>query len=330
MSTTRPFSYNTGSPIAGTIQVGDLAVGYPTTGYTGMEWWNGPDEDLGYVIAQPVSGDTQPTPIPGVTASVGFFRTSGFNDNEFVDIANILLNTNYSDPYIASSALTSNGYWNSYTIPVLYLDAGDPASYPGTGTVWTDLVGGKQFNLINGPGYDPANGGKIYFFAPGGQYSECSTSLPSLPEFTTSVWHYWDGTNIGEFPCILTEVYVGGSINYVLGTAPQGSVAQGGYFNGGFQTSPQFGLTANTWYNIVITCDSSQVVRIYVNNVLLSTTSTTGGQPSSSNAGIRLMRRWDFGSYWGGYLSTVGIYDKALDSGQISSIYNATKSRYGY
>jgi hypothetical protein len=40
MSTTRPFSYNTGSTIPGTIQVGDLAVGYPTTGFTGMEWWN--------------------------------------------------------------------------------------------------------------------------------------------------------------------------------------------------------------------------------------------------------------------------------------------------
>ena len=63
MSTTRPFSYNTGSPIDGTVQVGNLAIGYPTTGYTGMEWWNGPDEDLGYVIAQPVSGDTQSTPV---------------------------------------------------------------------------------------------------------------------------------------------------------------------------------------------------------------------------------------------------------------------------
>ena len=64
MSTTRPFAYNPGSPITGTEQVGDLAVGYPTSGYTGMEWWNGPDEDLGYVIAQPVSGDTQPTNVP--------------------------------------------------------------------------------------------------------------------------------------------------------------------------------------------------------------------------------------------------------------------------
>jgi hypothetical protein len=328
MSTTRPFAYNPGSSITGTIQVGDLAVGYPTTGYTGMEWWNGPDEDLGYVIAQPVSGDTQPTPVPGVTGSVGFFRTSGFNDNEFVDIANILLNENYNNPVEASSALTSNGYWNSYISPVLSLDAGNPLSYPGTGTTWTDLIGGKTFNLINGPGYDPGDGGKFYFFAPGGQYAECSTSLQSLPEFTTSVWHNWDGVNTSEFPCILTEVFVGGSINYVLGK-PQGAVAQGGYFNGGFQLSPQFGLTANTWYNIVTTCDSSQVVRVYVNNVLLSTTSTTGGQPSSSNAGIRLMRRWDFADHWGGYLSIVNIYDKALDQSQVTSYWNATKSRFG-
>ena len=64
MPTTRPFSYNTGSPISGTIQVGNLAIGYPTTGYTGMEWWNGPDESLGYVIAQPVSGNTQPSNVP--------------------------------------------------------------------------------------------------------------------------------------------------------------------------------------------------------------------------------------------------------------------------
>jgi hypothetical protein len=68
---------------------------------------------------------------------------------------------------------------------------------------------------------------------------------------------------------------------------------------------------------------------VYLNNVLISTTPTTGSQPSSSNAGIRLMRRWDFAEFWGGFLSTVGIYDKALDSTQISSIWNATKSRYG-
>ena len=32
MAKARPFAYNTGAPIAGTTQVGNLAVGYPTSG----------------------------------------------------------------------------------------------------------------------------------------------------------------------------------------------------------------------------------------------------------------------------------------------------------
>jgi hypothetical protein len=337
MATTRPFAYNTGSPIDGTIQVVDLAVGTTNQDYSsnpgGVTWWMGPDEDLGYVIAKPVSGNTQPTPISGVTASLGFYRTKTLTDNDFIGLAEYVASKNntpqtFSSATDASIWLTNNGFWNSYITPVLYLDAGNPASYPGTGTVWTDLIGGKVFNLINGPTYDSGNGGKINFVTTTGQYAECSTSLTSLPIFTTSVWHYWDGVTTGEFPCILTEVYTGGALNYVMGKL-QGGIAQSGYFNGGFQISPQFTLSANTWYNIVTTCDSSQVVKVYLNNVLISTTSTTGAQPSSSNSGIRLMRRWDFAEYFGGYLSTVAIYDKALDSGQISSIWNTTKSRYG-
>jgi Concanavalin A-like lectin/glucanases superfamily len=334
MATARPFAYNTGSAIAGTIQVGTLAVGIPTSGFTNSpQFWEGPDEELGYVIAVPVSGNTQPTPVSGVTASIGFFRTDDFTDNSFIGLSQYVSNE-YGTPQTFSSAtdasiwLTTNGYWNSYITPVLYLDAGNTLSYPGTGTVWTDLIGGKTFNLINGPGYDIGNGGKFYFNSSSSQYAQCSTSLQSLPEFTTSVWHYWDGTNTGSLPCILSEVYVGGGINFLLG-APQGNVAQSGYFNGGFQLSPPFSLIPNNWYQIITTCDSSQNVSVYVNNTLISTTSTSGPQPYSSGAGINLMKRWDGLECWGGYLSTVGIYDKALDSSQISNIWNTTKSRYG-
>jgi len=68
MSTSRPFAYNpSGTPISGTEQVGDIAIGTPDVGFgsTGLEWWNGPDEDLGYVICLPVPLDNQPTPVPG-------------------------------------------------------------------------------------------------------------------------------------------------------------------------------------------------------------------------------------------------------------------------
>jgi hypothetical protein len=88
MATARPFAYNPGSLIPGTEQVGDLSIGAPTSGFTNNpQYWNGPDEELGYVIAQSVSGNTQTTPLVGVDASVGFFRTDSFDDNQFIELS---------------------------------------------------------------------------------------------------------------------------------------------------------------------------------------------------------------------------------------------------
>jgi hypothetical protein len=49
MPTARPFAYNPSqTPITGATQIGDLVIGYPTAGFvsTGLQWWNGPDEEL--------------------------------------------------------------------------------------------------------------------------------------------------------------------------------------------------------------------------------------------------------------------------------------------
>jgi hypothetical protein len=517
MATSRPFAYNNGASIPGTEQVGDLAVGFPTDGFgsTGKVWWNGPDEDAGYVIAKENSVGNQPTSLPedalrlsdtykatdiaisnnnqtatqvfsytqsvlsdisivsydkvmfsviysstnpsvgrgshviglgntsmnyegpfngypgndgnsvgfsddgiyyyngsseitglpewtsgdvidiavdndngycwirvnggdwngqsptptgtglplfsvgsiraclcpsiygtmqilnypvygrpsgyqflgNVTASVGFSRTNGFDDNEFIAMAeNLIIGSSFTNAVEASAALTSNGFWNSYISPVLYLDAGNTSSYPGSGTVWTDLIGGKTFNLINGPGYESANGGKIKFNSGLEQYAECSTSLTDLNTWTVGVWHNYD-SNTGGNPCILTEIYPGntGQINYSLGDNNGGFSS--GFFDGGWQVTDGYTLTPNNWYFIVGTYDGT-TVKLYVNNTLVDSTSYTG-TPISSQGGIRLMRRWDLPDYWGGYISIVGIYDKALNVSQIESIWDANRARFG-
>lgn len=122
MATARPFAYNIGSPIAGTEQVGGLAVGTPTSGFssTGLQWWNGPDEDLGYVIAQSVPDNTQPVPVgTGATgASVGFFRSSALTDPSFISLSNTIAGPSGGGPFASGSAaktwLNGNGYWTSY------------------------------------------------------------------------------------------------------------------------------------------------------------------------------------------------------------------------
>jgi outer membrane biosynthesis protein TonB len=137
MATARPFAYNPGSLIPGTEQVGDLSIGFPTSGFTNNpQYWNGPDEELGYVIAQSVSGNTQPTPLLGVFASVGFYRTSGFSDSDFIDLAQAVSST-YGTPQTFSSAteasiwLTNNGFWNSFiTVPVTPTPTETPAQTP--------------------------------------------------------------------------------------------------------------------------------------------------------------------------------------------------------
>jgi hypothetical protein len=515
MSTTRPFAYNPGSPISGTIQVGDLAVGFPTSGFTGIDWWNGPDEDLGYVIAQSVSAGNQPTNVPedqlflsptykgtdisltnnnqkasqifsysqtvlgetiisgtnrvmfsvqytstnpsvgvgghfigvglttmnysgpfngypgndtnsigfsddgkyyyngsvvssglptwtngdtldiaishgqywwirvnggdwnnnpsadptslangltmnGLTnyypalcpyiygtmevlnypkyevpstyemfssklAGVGFFRTSGFNDSEFINIANTLLNENYNNGYDASTGLTSNGYWNSYstlTSPVLSLDAAD---YSGSGP-WIDSIGGKSFTLNNSPTWSSSNGGYFNFNSSSSQYAICNTSLPSLSTWTVGVWHYYTGENTGGLPCIVTETFIGGNINYSLGNNTGGGLSSG-FFNGGWQTSGTYALTPNNWYYIVGTYDGTSN-NLYINNTLVSS-GPYSYAPVTSGAGIRLMERWDSADYWDGYLATVDIFNEALDQTEITSRWNSTKSRFG-
>ena len=66
MSNSRAFAYNPSetAPIGATQYV-NLAIqssGWnPTSG--GLNWWNGPDEDLGYVIARSIPAGNHPTPV---------------------------------------------------------------------------------------------------------------------------------------------------------------------------------------------------------------------------------------------------------------------------
>ena len=117
MATARPFTYNPSLvPIDGTIQVGDLAVGFPTSGFTDSpQFWNGPDEELGYVIAQSAPSNTESTPIVGETASVNFFRSSDLTENSFIQLTNSVFNQSFTTGADASDWLFANGYWTSYS-----------------------------------------------------------------------------------------------------------------------------------------------------------------------------------------------------------------------
>ena len=154
MATARPFAYNPppNAVIAGTEQVGSLAVGIPTSGFTNNpQFWNGPDEELGYVIAVPVSGNTQPTPIFGVFASVGFKGTKNMTNPLSPSTFLELVNSDAPSPpgpftsaTEASIFLTTNGFWNSYPTSGVSGDFNVTISQVGPDVVWN---GSGSFNL---------------------------------------------------------------------------------------------------------------------------------------------------------------------------------------
>ena len=142
MPTARPFAYYTGSTtISGTRQYGSLSVGVPTTGFTNSpQYWNGPDEDLGYIIAVPVSGNTQPTPIPGVTASVAFYRSSELTEISYIKLVNDTFNQSFITGEAAGKWVFDQGYYTSYPIVpesefVTFVSTTSPASSHSFGPI---------------------------------------------------------------------------------------------------------------------------------------------------------------------------------------------------
>jgi hypothetical protein len=115
------FAYNTGSLISGTTQVGDIAISEAdveySANYGGLQWWGGPDETNGYVIAHTDPSGTH-NGYPGIPAYLGFWRSNGLTDQDFLDLCNSIPPRIGDTPFTTTSAasdwLAANGYWTSY------------------------------------------------------------------------------------------------------------------------------------------------------------------------------------------------------------------------
>ena len=111
----RPFTYNPDGNILGTQQIGSLSIGTPTDGFESalLKWWNGPDEDLGYVIAKP-DPEGLHRGADGDIAYLGFWRTNGKTDAAFIELGNYLLQYNLATTAEVKAALETANYWTSY------------------------------------------------------------------------------------------------------------------------------------------------------------------------------------------------------------------------
>ena len=215
-----------------------------------------------------------------------------------------------ANPYIVTTGLTMN------------LDAGNPRSYPGTGTVWTDVSGqGYIGTLNNGVSYSSGNGGILNFdgvddrvllnsntIISGTQNFTIETAVNSTAANTAEYifGNYGAGNNGLELYFYQNKIYF--------------------YWTNGYHTSTAT-VASNTWYWITVTRNGN-TSSIYINGSLDSTGTNASSIPTSNPYTIG--NGYDYSSeIFVGKIAIVRCYNVALTADQITQNFNAYRGRYG-
>jgi hypothetical protein len=207
---------------------------------------------------------------------------------------------------------------------VLWLDANDKTSYPGSGTVWRDLSrGGSDGTLTNGPTFNSANGGSIVFDGVD-DYVNLGSNINLTNNITYNTWikttsivSHLIGAYNNASPFSGWSVGIG--INVTAGKIC--------FWSGGGWQEGNIVCNTNQWINIAVTFIGG-VIDFYLNGIFKSTASSTLISPYAGNKFLG-GRANDGQSPFSGGMSIVQIYNRVLSVTEILQNYNATKSRFG-
>jgi len=202
---------------------------------------------------------------------------------------------------------------------VLYVDAANIKSYPGSGLTWYDLSGNaKHGTLTNGPLY---SSGAIVFDGSNDYINIGDIGSPQ--QFTFSAWinvTELDKDANNNYRRILTNsantaiilIEEAGSISFRI----PGHTTQTNY-NAGL-------VSLNTW--TLVTCVYNQDYRtIYQNGVFkgqnqIGPTTVSFGNVQIGSADAQAFK---------GYISNCSIYNRALSATEVAQNFNAIRGRYG-
>jgi hypothetical protein len=206
---------------------------------------------------------------------------------------------------------------------VMHLDAGNTASYPGSGTTWTDLSGnGNNATLTNGPTFDSANGGSIVF---DGTNDHATTSYgPQFNDFTIIAWY--KSTSVKSFDRIIDKDYVTGTW---LGRPFTDANTWGGGVIEPFNPYGKYiTLTDGAWH-MLASVRQGTTHTIYGDGIT-NNTSGTVSSAALSNTNFTIAMFLDNPSQiLAGNISVIMIYNRALSTSEIEQNFNALKDRYG-
>jgi len=218
---------------------------------------------------------------------------------------------------------------------VLYLDAGNIASYPGTGTLWTDLNPYKNnATLYNGVGFSSTNRGSLSFDGTDDYVAFTATSEWNFAanNFTIEMWiklnsltsnnpRLFKTSNDGNISGI-SIVNPPSSNNLLIYMSSNGSTYD--ILNGAGIGSITFGQFSH----LVITRVGA-TLNIYINNVLTGSANIASSSIYyTSTPGIAIGGTVGGGRSILGNIALFKMYNKGLSATEVAQNYNALKSRY--
>lgn len=200
------------------------------------------------------------------------------------------------------------------------LDAGNPRSYPGSGTVWNDISGtGLNVTLVNGVTFSPANIGGLVFDGVNDQAS--SVSIPNP---------------LGQLTCEVVMNYAAKSAYHNI--FDRGSSSPMFWIRPSSQSSTielnASALVSDLGYagriimaTAVFRSDSTPGIQLYVNgNLAKTTTAAQSAWPDPFT--ITLFNRGGTSTFQGTIYS-LRFYSKALTSAEVAQNFAALRGRYG-
>ena len=236
-------------------------------------------------------------------------------------------NNNYVAP-VAPSSLVTTGL-------VLNLDAGNSASYNGTGTTWTDLSGkGNNGTLVGSVSYNSSNQGYLVFNGNSVGTTDSYVTLPGTTDFafgsgdfTVEMWIYANSGNyVSTFISMnSTSGYAAVRLeNYNSNLDVFHSSNGSSHLISGTNTP----LTANKWTHLVLSRINGNA-KIYLDGVEKLSYSLVGSLMSSGNSRIGSLDGFTNRNHSGNVAITKIYKGKGLTSTEVPTHFNALKSRFG-
>lgn len=206
----------------------------------------------------------------------------------------------------------------------LFLDASDPASYPGSGTTWFDLASPQQnITLVGSPTYTLTS--PSYFTFNGtNQYGTGTGQVLNSTSYTKSIWFRLN-TLAADNNLVSSDT--GGHYVFFAG----GNKLKAGNSNwAGFPNNLNSvtSFSTNTWYNATITFNTTDGMTLYVNgafDVLYTAVKTAFTGNGSTNIGCFAAA----GNLLNGRIAKVYCYTKSLTAAEVLQNYNADKVKFG-